>query len=81
MKKHTAKKPNIRTVDQCMDVFDWFDDDRYGYIRHIWLSKTDAEARLSNAMPGLIREATQLVMAHRGQEDAYPEEAFKTTAA
>ena len=31
-------------------------------------------ARLANALPELIREAAELVRAHRGMEDAYPEE-------
>ena len=68
------KKHSIHTLAQCMDIFDWFGDERYEYIFHIWISKSDADARLANALPELIREAETLVKAHRGMEDAYPEE-------
>lgn len=69
----TAKRTRIRTLDQCMDVFDWFSDDRYEYIYHIWLSKSDSDARLTRALPELIRAARELIRTHRGHEDAYPE--------
>lgn len=67
------RTPQIRTLDQCMDIFDWFDDPRFVYHRHIWLTKCDASYRLANALPEMIREAKKLVRKHRGREDAYPE--------
>ena len=35
------------TFEDCMDVFDWFDDALYEYLNHIWLSKLDADARIA----------------------------------
>ena len=56
----------------CMDIFDWFDDGLYEYISHILLSKTDGEARVQRAMPGLREHASDLLAAHRHTVAAYP---------
>ena len=31
------------TVDTCMDILDWFDDEHYDYLNHIMLAKLDGE--------------------------------------
>ena len=67
------RTPNIKTLDQCMDIFDWFDDPRFEYQHHIWLTKCDAPYRLAKYLPEMLREAKKLVRQHRGKEDAYPE--------
>lgn len=66
--------------ETCMDIFDWYDAPLYEYINHILRSKCDAEARVRNALPLLQKHAAQLVAAHRGAEDAYPEEYLNTPA-
>lgn len=73
-------KPRIKTIDHCMDIFDWFSDPIHEYIYHVWVSKTDADERLLNALPYMIKRATALVEAHRGCEDAYPETELTNTA-
>lgn len=60
-------------LDTCMDILDWFGDPDYEYLAHILLTKLDGEERLSRALPQLRKRARQLVSAHRGCEDAYPE--------
>ena len=75
------RKRSIRTLEQCMNIFDWFGDERYEYIFHVWISKLDADERLAHALPELIREAAALVKAHRGMEDAYPEDMLTPPAA
>ena len=60
------------TFAQCMDVFDWFDDNLYGYLTHICLAKLDAEKRIARALPTLIDHAAALIAAHAGTEEAYP---------
>ena len=62
------------TFAQCMDVFDWFDDDLYEYLYHIWVSKLDAQARIARALPSLIQHAAALIAAHAGTDEAYPVE-------
>jgi len=60
------------TFEDCMDVFDWFDDALYEYLNHIWLSKLDADARIARALPRIIDHAAELIAAHAGTEVAYP---------
>jgi len=60
------------TFEDCMDVFDWFDDALYEYLNHIWLSKLDADARIARALPRIIDRAAELIAAHEGTEVAYP---------
>ena len=60
------------TFEECMDVFDWFDDALYEYLNHIWLSKLDADARIARALPRIIDRAAELIAAHEGTEVAYP---------
>ena len=60
------------TFEDCMDVFDWFDDALYEYLNHIWLSKLDADARIARALPRIIDRAAELIAAHEGTELAYP---------
>lgn len=60
------------TFSECMDIFDWFDDDLYDYLTHIWLAKLDASSRITRVLPCLIEHAEALVTAHVGTEAAYP---------
>lgn len=60
-------------IDTCMDILDWFGDPDYEYLAHILLSKFDGDQRIARAMPEIRKRAKQLVLAHRGCEDAYPE--------
>lgn len=68
------------TFTDCMDVFDWFDDPMYEYLYDIWVSKSDAEARIARALPLLIEEAVSLILRHRGSESAYPEQLLNQPA-
>ena len=60
------------TFAECMDVFDWFDDDLYEYLTHIYLAKLDADTRIARALPALIDHAAALIAAHADTEEAYP---------
>ena len=62
------------SLDTCMDIFDWFDAPEFDWLMHIYLSKLDGEERLKRVLPQLRWKARKLVNAHRGCEDAYPEE-------
>lgn len=68
------------TFAECMDIFDWFDDDLYEYLNHIWLSKLNAEARIVRALPKIIDHAAELIAAHEGTEVAYPVEHLNQSA-
>lgn len=68
------------TVEELMDILDWFDDCRYEYFEHIMLTKLDAEERIARAMPELCRHAEWLVNLHRGTDAAYPEDAHRIPA-
>jgi hypothetical protein len=68
------------TFAQCMDVFDWFDDPAYEYLYHIWVSKLDAKARIAHALPNLLQQTAPLIVAHAGQEGAYPVELLNQPA-
>jgi len=63
-----------RTLAECMDVFDWFDDPTCEYIHHILLAKLDGQARVARALRALCEQADELIESHRGTESAYPEE-------
>ena len=69
-----------RTFAECMDVFDWFDSPMHDYLYHIWISKCDADTRIAQALPFIIEEAVQLIINHRGSEEAYPEELLNQPA-
>ena len=60
------------TLDECMDILDWFDDPQYDYIYHILVSKLDGEKRLQKALPELRGYCMDLIIRHIGMEDAYP---------
>ena len=47
----TTTKRNHLSLDECMDILDWFDDPQYDYIHHIYISKVDAPARLKRVLP------------------------------
>lgn len=68
--KSTIIRPT--TFAECMDIFDWFNDDLYEYLNHIFLTKLDADARVARALPCLIDHAAALIAAHAGTEEAYP---------
>ena len=70
----TTTKRNHLSLDECMDILDWFDDPQYDYIHHIYISKVDAPARLKRALPALRGYCMDLIIAHIGMEDAYPME-------
>lgn len=54
----------ITTFAQCMDVFDYYDASLYEYLTHIRLSKTNADERITRALPQLIARAEELVAAY-----------------
>lgn len=64
------KRMNLEAL---MDILDWFDDGLYDYIDHILLTKVDGAERVRQTMPQLRKYARELVAAHRGTENAYPE--------
>lgn len=68
------------TLDECMDVLDWFDAPEYEYLNHIWLSKLDGEARLARALPEIRKHARRLLDINRGTESAYPMELLNQPA-
>ena len=68
------------SLDTCMDIFDWFDDNTFEYINHILLFKVDGEERVKRALPELRKHARWLLKLHRGTEDAYPEELLNQLA-
>jgi len=68
------------TLEACMDIFDWYDDETYEYINHILLSKLDGEERVKRVLPELRKRARFLLRVHAGTEAAYPEEYLKRTA-
>ena len=60
------------TVDTCMDILDWFNDEHYDYLNHILLAKLDGEKRIQRALPSIREHCLKLVNAHRDTESAYP---------
>ena len=68
------------SLETCMDIFDWFDDDTNEYINHILLSKLDGEQRVRRTLPELRRRAAWLVRIHEGTKAAYPTELLNQPA-
>ena len=68
------------TLETCMDILDWFDDETYEYISHILLSKIDGRARVARVLPELRKRAQWLVSIHEGTEGAYPAKLLNRTA-
>ena len=68
------------SLDTCMDIFDWFDDNTFEYINHILLCKVDGEERGKRALPELRKHARRLLKLHRGTEAASPEELLNQPA-
>lgn len=67
------------SLETCMDIFDWFDDDTYEYINHILLSKLDGEQRVRRTLPELA-QASRLAGAHpRGHQGRLPDRASEST--
>jgi len=60
------------TLDQCMDVLDWFDDPLYEYMYDILVSKLDADARVKRTFVGLVAHVERLMSKHQGMENEYP---------
>lgn len=60
------------TIDTCMDILDWFNDEHYDYLNHIMLAKLDGEKRIRRALPSIAEYCLKLVNAHQGTERAYP---------
>ena len=69
-----------RTLVECMDVFDWFDDPTYEYINHVLISKLDGEARVARALRALCEQADALIASHQDTKSAYPEELLNQPA-
>lgn len=67
------KKPVVKTIDDCMEILEWFGDTRFEHERMIWLTRTDSDVKLAGILPALRKYAAALVIAHRDFEDAYPE--------
>ena len=68
------------TFAQCMNVFDWYDENLYAYLYHIWIAKLDAKARIARALPSLIEYAATLIAAHEGTDEAFPVEFWELPA-
>ena len=68
----TTAKRNHLSLDECMDILDWFSDPQYDYIHHILVSKLDGEHRLQKALPILQGHCMDLIIGHIGCENAYP---------
>ena len=62
------------SLETCMDIFEWFDDNTFEYINHILLCKVDGEERVKRALPALRKHARWLLNLHSGTEHAYPEQ-------
>ena len=62
------------SLETCMDIFDWFDDNTFEYINHILLCKVDGEERVKRALQALRKHARWLLNLHSGTEHAYPEQ-------
>lgn len=60
------------TIDTCMDILDWFNDECFDYLYHIMLTKLDGDKRIERALPSIREHCLKLVNAHRGTEGAYP---------
>ena len=60
------------TIDACMDILDWFNDEHFDYLNHIMLAKLDGEKRIERALPSIREHCLKLVNAHRDTESAYP---------
>ena len=59
------------TIDACMDILDWFNDEHFDYLNHIMLAKLDGEQRIERALPSIREYCLKLVNAHRDTENAY----------
>lgn len=59
------------TIDTCMDILDWFNDEHFDYLNHIMLAKLDGEQRVKRALPSIAEYCLKLVNAHRDTEHAY----------
>lgn len=68
------------SLDTCMDIFDWFDDNTFEYINHILLCKVDGEERVKRALPELRKHARWLLKLHRGYGSCLPGRASESTA-
>ena len=68
------------TIEEIMDILDWFDDSLYDYLAHIMLTKLDAEERIERALPELRRHAQELLNLHRGTATEYPGDARQIPA-
>ena len=60
------------TIDTCMDILDWFNDEYLDYLNQIMLAKLDGEKRIKRALPSIREHCLKLVNAHRDTESAYP---------
>lgn len=60
------------TLEQCMDILDWFDDPMYDTIAHELSSKVDGKERVERTMPLIIEHCTELMDEARGTEAEYP---------
>ena len=68
------------TLEECMNIFDWFEDSSYEYINHILLSKLDGEKRIRRAMPKIRKRARWLLRVYAGTSAAYPEQLLNIPA-
>ena len=68
------------SLETCMDIFDWFDNNTFEYINHILLCKVDGEERGKRALPALRKHARCLLKLHSGTEHAYPEQLLNQPA-
>ena len=60
------------SIEACMDILDWFNDEYLDYLNHIMLAKLDGEKRIERALPSIREHCLKLVNAHRDTESAYP---------
>ena len=60
------------SIEACMDILDWFNDECFDYLNHIMLAKLDGEKRIERALPIIREHCLELVNAQRDTESAYP---------
>lgn len=62
------------SIEQCIDILDWFSDEYYDYVYHNYMAKIDGDERIKRVLPELSDHCMELVRRHRDSENAYPEE-------
>ena len=53
------------SIEACMDILDWFNDECFDYLNHIMLAKLDGDKRVERALPSIAEYCLKLVNAYR----------------